>query len=202
MSWTNNGRAIDLTAQDYAGWCLRHQQRTFPGSPAAYYNSARQAWDNAIQHPELPDGSAIVPIYFSWIGDLGDGQGRIDWGHAATWVPGSGVFSSPGSGYGNKWFGSIAECAAYFGATYLGWTEDVGGYRVVDYVADPTPAPAPTPPPAPSGTYYTVVPDDNLWNIAVTYYGDGTRYPEIAAANSIPDPNLIFPGQVLLIPGV
>jgi nucleoid-associated protein YgaU len=34
------------------------------------------------------------------------------------------------------------------------------------------------------------------------FYGDGTRYPEIAAANGIENPSLIFPGQHLLIPGV
>ena len=200
MGWTNNGRAIDLNAQDQAGFCLRFQQRVFPGSPAVYYDCARAAWDNSVQHAEYPDGSAIVPISYSWVGTIGGV--RKDWGHAAVFVPGRGILSSPGSGYGQQWFGSIDELARAWNLTYLGWTEDVGGFRVVDYVADPTPAPTPEPTPAPSGTYYTVVPGDNLWGIAERYYGDGTRYPEIAAANGVENPSLIFPGQVFVIPGV
>jgi len=198
VSWTNNGRAIDAGAQDYAGYCLRFQQRVFPGSPVTYYPTARAAWDNAIQHAEYPDGTAIVPISYSWVGTI-NGVYQ-DWGHAAVFVPGRGILSSPGSGYGQQWFSSIDELARAWNLTYLGWTEDVGGFRVVDYVADPTPSPEPAP--APSGTYYTVVPGDNLWGIAERFYGDGTRYPEIAAANGVENPSLIFPGQTFLIPGV
>jgi hypothetical protein len=198
MAWANKTPVNDQ-AQDNAGMCLRFQQRVYPGSPVKYYPTARAAWDaSAFKHAELPDGTAIVPISFSWVGSIsGTYQ---DWGHAAVFFPGRGILSSPGSGYGQKWFGSIDECARFFGAKYLGWTEDVGGFRVVDYVADPTPAPAPTP--APSGTTYTVVPGDTLWGISELFYGTGTRYPEIAAANNIPNPNLIFPGQVFVIPGV
>ena len=45
-----------------------------------------------------------------------------------------------------------------------------------------------------------MVPGDTLWDLAVRFYGDGTRFPLIAGANHIPNPNLIFPGQVLVIP--
>jgi len=51
--------------------------------------------------------------------------------------------------------------------------------------------------------YHTVVRGDNLYSLALHYYGQGTRYPEIYAANQpiIGDnPRLIHPGQVLLIP--
>lgn len=199
MAWQQKG-SVDLNAQDQAGFCLRFQQRVFPGSPVTYYPTARSAWDNSgFQHAEYPDGSAIVPITYSWCGTI-NGVYQ-DWGHAAVFVPGRGILSSPGSGYGHQWFSSIDELARAWGLTYLGWTEDVGGFRVVDYVADP--APAPEPAPAPSGTYYDVVPGDNLWGISERFYnGDGTRYPEIAAANGIENPSLIFPGQHLLIPGV
>ncbi len=47
---------------------------------------------------------------------------------------------------------------------------------------------------------YTVVKGDCLWNIAKRYYNDGSKYPVIAKANSIANPNLIYPGQVLTIP--
>lgn len=63
-----------------------------------------------------------------------------------------------------------------------------------------SPAPAPAPAPAPSGGQtYTVVKGDNLSAIAARY---GTTWQAIAAANpQIADPNLIWAGQVLAIPG-
>lgn len=55
---------------------------------------------------------------------------------------------------------------------------------------------------APIVSSYTVVKGDTLWGIAKRYYGDGALYTKIAYANSnqISNPNLIFPGQVLIIP--
>ena len=48
---------------------------------------------------------------------------------------------------------------------------------------------------------YTVQSGDCLWAIAQTYYGSGTQYKKLAAANPfIKNPNLIYPGQVLTIP--
>jgi hypothetical protein len=204
MPWANK-TPVNLNAEDYAGWCLRFTQRVFPGSPVTYYPTARSAWDaSGFKHAEMPDGSAIVPVSFSWVGTI-NGT-RQDWGHIAAFVPGRGVLSSPGSGYGQQWFGSIDECARYFGATYLGWTEDVGGFRVVDYVAAPTP---PAPAPSPAGTTCTVEPwpaqTSTLWGIAEKYYGSGARWPEIYNANVGTigsNPSLIQPGMVLTIPGV
>ncbi|BBY67118.1 LysM peptidoglycan-binding domain-containing protein [Mycolicibacterium helvum] len=53
-------------------------------------------------------------------------------------------------------------------------------------------------PPAPRT--YTVVSGDTLWAIAERFYGDGNRYPEIANASGIANPDLIQPGQVVTIP--
>ena len=64
--------------------------------------------------------------------------------------------------------------------------------------AAPPPPPPPPPPPAPRT--YTVVSGDTLWAIAERFYGDGNRYPEIAQASGIANPDLIHPGQVLTIP--
>ena len=50
------------------------------------------------------------------------------------------------------------------------------------------------------GNYYTVVRGDTLWGIASKFYGNGSRYPEIAKANNISNPDLIHAGQKLLIP--
>lgn len=48
---------------------------------------------------------------------------------------------------------------------------------------------------------YTVVKGDCLWKIAKKFYGNGSEYKRLAAANpQIKNPNLIYPGQVLTIP--
>jgi len=54
--------------------------------------------------------------------------------------------------------------------------------------------------PAPAETTYTVVSGDCLWSIAARVYGSGARYPVIAAANGLADPNYIRVGQVLTLP--
>jgi hypothetical protein len=61
--------------------------------------------------------------------------------------------------------------------------------------ARPSPSPAKT---------YTVVKGDSLWKIAQKFMGNGARYTELHEANrSIigANPSLIYPGQVLTIPG-
>ena len=47
-----------------------------------------------------------------------------------------------------------------------------------------------------------VQPGESLWRIARNRYGQGVRYTEIFAANSsrIRDPDLIYPGQVFVLP--
>lgn len=47
---------------------------------------------------------------------------------------------------------------------------------------------------------YTVQAGDTLSGIARKFYGDAGKYPGLAAANGIKNPNLIHPGQVLTIP--
>jgi LysM repeat protein len=54
---------------------------------------------------------------------------------------------------------------------------------------------------SPGGSHsYTVQRGDTLWDIAERVYGDGTKYPRIAAASGIKDPNMITPGETLTIP--
>ena len=49
---------------------------------------------------------------------------------------------------------------------------------------------------------YTVVKGDCLWKIAKRFYGVGSKWTEIYNANKskIKNPNLIYPGQVFVIP--
>ncbi|HEX8936323.1 MAG TPA: LysM peptidoglycan-binding domain-containing protein [Pseudonocardiaceae bacterium] len=63
----------------------------------------------------------------------------------------------------------------------------------------PTAAP-PAPAEAPAKRIYTVVSGDTLWAIAERFYGDGSKYPKIASANGIANPDLIMVGQQLTIP--
>ncbi|MEK7472889.1 MAG: LysM peptidoglycan-binding domain-containing protein [Patescibacteria group bacterium] len=49
---------------------------------------------------------------------------------------------------------------------------------------------------------HTVVKGDNLWNIAVTYYGDGFKWVEIATENKLDNASIIEVGQELTIPNV
>lgn len=55
---------------------------------------------------------------------------------------------------------------------------------------------------APNATTYTVVRGDSLWNIAKKYLGNGAKWKEIYELNKdrISDPNLIYPGQTLVMP--
>lgn len=49
---------------------------------------------------------------------------------------------------------------------------------------------------------YTVKKGDCLWNIAKKFYGSGSAYTKIydANTNKIANPNLIYPGQIFVIP--
>ncbi len=50
-----------------------------------------------------------------------------------------------------------------------------------------------------AATTYVVKRGDTLWAIAKRYTGSGTNYPSIASKNHIKNPNLIYPGQKLVI---
>ena len=68
--------------------------------------------------------------------------------------------------------------------------------HVIKQTNPPRPVSKPTP------RTYTVVRGDCLWNIAKRFYGNGSQYMKIYNANrdKIKKPNLIYPGQVFVIP--
>lgn len=63
----------------------------------------------------------------------------------------------------------------------------------------PQPCPPPCPPPAPKPVTYVVRQGDTVYLIAQRF---GTTMQAIILANNLRNPDLIFPGQVLIIPGV
>ncbi len=70
--------------------------------------------------------------------------------------------------------------------------------------AEPTSAPSPSPanPVIESIQTKLVATGHTLWALSQSYYGDPTRYPAIYEANraQIRNPNVIYPGQVFVVP--
>lgn len=105
-------------------------------------------------------------------------------------------------------FTSIIENFSYYECDGTGdvfFNIDIKEYRkpniiVIENVEQPK-VPQRDPPPPPPKTY-TVKKGDCLWNIAKKFYGDGSKYTIINNANKdkIKNPNLIYPGQVFVIP--
>jgi len=85
---------------------------------------------------------------------------------------------------------------------YVAYEFEFIEHAVINTVTKIIPPPKPAKPPTPPVRTYTVKKGDNLWNISKKYYGTGTKWPTIANANKkiIKNPNLIYPGQVLVIP--
>lgn len=121
-----------------AAYCLGMTSDIFDAPGYAY--CAHDAWEVAeFKHfdSDLPD--VAVPIWFDMWADL-FGEYR-NWGHVAAWIPGKGILNVPASNTpGQKWFATIEECARWNGATYVGWSEDLQGWRIAHF-ADVPPEP-------------------------------------------------------------
>jgi nucleoid-associated protein YgaU len=68
--------------------------------------------------------------------------------------------------------------------------------------AEPSATPSPADPVIQSVQTKRVATGHTLWALSKSYYGDPTRYPAIVEANraQIHNPNVIFPGQVFVVP--
>lgn len=118
--------------------------------------------------------------------------------------------SSSGATYTVRSGDSLSAIGARFGVSYQAIAAangirnpnfiQVGQQLRIPGAADTfTPAPAAPSAPAPSsGARYTVQPGDTLSTIGARF---GVSYQSIASANGITNPNRIYPGQVLTIPG-
>lgn len=47
---------------------------------------------------------------------------------------------------------------------------------------------------------YTIQRGDTLWSLCKKFYGDPLLYPKLAKANNIPNPDLIYDGNTIIIP--
>jgi LysM repeat protein len=124
----------------------------------------------------------VAPIGTGTTGTSTAGTGTTGTSTAGTGTTGAGTGHSGAGGHTGTSLASAGTGAAYSGGggAHLQPVQHVGG-----------------------GTY-TIQPGDNLFDLAQEKYGDGNLWPVIWGANSRvdPDPNLIYPGQVLHIPSI
>lgn len=119
-----------------AGWCLGLVQRVY-GAPGLH-DTAWQAWEaTQLKHLDQDFPPVSVPVWFDHWGTYGGVYGRF--GHVVAWVPGQGFLSSPGSGVGQKWLGTIREIERFYNSKYVGWSEDINTVRTAQFVETPTP---------------------------------------------------------------
>lgn len=123
---------IDVYAQ--LGMCLNYVQRAYGSGWAGSY--ALDGWArNSYNHEDwnIPSGM-YVPIWFQgyWNG--------VNYGHVAIYKDGV-VYSSPwrkanAAANVHDTLGSIADVERIYRMTYIGWSEDIGGTRVIEYQED------------------------------------------------------------------
>ena len=95
---------------------------------------------------------------------------------------------------------SVAGASPLDANQFNGTVEQLQKYGAAGDVKPPTPTPTPPVQPVPptTGGTYVVKPGDTLSGIATKYH---TTYQALASANNISNPNLIYVGQVLSVPG-
>jgi len=199
----------DTTGQ---GWCVDYN----PGEKDPYYDGDDRGIDigaqgNALAHPVVTATMHDGP---------GFSDGAFPAGKSKTlWQFRTAAFSADGADKGTYYQYQDWTFEKEKGKTSKltkGLTGTDPGQEFKDAVTlwcknhgfslpSPAPAPAPPKPPKPGQktNTYVVVSGDYLSKIAQTFYGNGNLWPKIYDANKDvigPNPNLIFPGQTLVIP--
>lgn len=120
--------------------CLYFVRSCF-GLPSVY-GKAKTAWEGAKYRHATTNADSIpagVPVFWR--------TGTVNW-HIAISIGGGRCYSTDIGGKGKVGLIGIAELSRRWGATLLGWSEDLNGFRV--YTKPKTPA-KPTVPPFPVG---------------------------------------------------
>ncbi|ULR44682.1 5'-nucleotidase C-terminal domain-containing protein [Rhizobium sp. K102] len=65
---------------------------------------------------------------------------------------------------------------------------------------EPTPAPAASAPAATTPSTHVIAAGDTFWDLAVTFYGDGTLWQKLSEANGKPDPRHLMVGKEIQVP--
>lgn len=199
-----DGVGIDVDGQ-YGNQCWdlwAHYAVNLIGS--SYRNTTTQAGGGCAAHPGYTCGL--------WYGFDRSGLGQ--WFTPHTGTPQRGDVAIWDYGYAATPYSHVAIVVEDRGGSILCMTQNPGashygqitkagilGYLRPDNQSffDGDPAPV-----APSNSARTreIVSGDTLWQIATEEYGDGTRYMEIFNASSFRsgNPNLIFPGEIAVIP--
>lgn len=168
------------------GWCLEYVRKGY-GLPVRY-GSAIEAWNaSTSKHRDQAFPAGVwVPLWFTVKG--------VPAGHVVHRAPDGSIYSTTDPvGTVAHHHPNLADLLGYYSRaglplTYLGWTEDVAGTRVVQNI------PKPAPPKPAAVRWIRVESGDTLSAIAVQF---GTTVPHLVSMNGIRDANRIFPGQLL-----
>lgn len=127
MSW-QQVITPNLNVSTSLGMCLKYVQDAFGSGWAGSYALAGWNSNTAFNHADrnIPSG-VFVPVWFEgyWNG--------VNYGHVVIYKDGV-CWSSPYS-YKNTYdrLGSIAEVERIYGMKYIGWSEGLGGTRVIKF---------------------------------------------------------------------
>lgn len=130
------------------GWCLKYVADAFGGT-AEFSTNAMDAWNRTqFKHYDLPPAGITVPVWFS--------LGNVWQGHVAVRLDDLMVASSTQGGDHSQGYihSNIQDMINLYGqynggCTYLGWSEDLLGTRIVHWQEDPVVVVSPVVIPAP-----------------------------------------------------
>lgn len=132
-----------VALNDWLGWCLGYVTAAF--SIPDKYKVWRAIWAWNGTQTKHTDQNFPKDVYFTiWFNHYGvyDNSGDNSWGHVAIAYLNSltgqlTIYSSPISHkpLADTWT-SIAQVEQKYSSSYLGWSEDVNGFRVIEYVPD------------------------------------------------------------------